>query len=112
MSLTLAQDDRDVLTPEDFAERLESGAAQLWRGERSAIMLQRTEYHRSGEVVMEAGPASGDMDEILAAVPRLEDWAREIGCTQVHVHAGRKGWERALREQGYEVHQVILRKLL
>ena len=112
MSLTLAEDARDVLTPDDFQERIDSGAAQLWQGERSAIMLQRTEYHRSGEVVMEAGPASGDMDEILAAVPRLEDWARSIGCTQVHVHAGRKGWERALRAQGYEVMQVILRKVL
>ena len=112
MSLTLAEDARDVLTADDFRERLETGAATLWQTPRSAIMLQRTAYHRSGEVVMEAGPASGDMEEILAAVPRLEDWARSIGCTQVHVHAGRRGWERALKAQGYEVHQVILRKLL
>lgn len=112
MTLTLARPNRDLLTAEDFQEQIDAGEAQLWAEDGFAIMLKRVAYHRSGEVVCEAGPASGEMAALLDAVPRMEAWARSIGCTQVHVHAGRGGWERALRDQGYEVAQIILRKVL
>lgn len=104
--------ERPVMTEEDFQALVDRGEAQVWRGERSALLVRRVAYGYSGEVVLEAGPAAGDLNELLEATPKLEAWAREIGCTQAMVYAGREGWERALKQHGYEVHQIVLRKLL
>lgn len=112
-ALRIAREAGALLTPDDFQDMLSAGEATMWRGGASAVFLRRVAYERSGEVIMEAGPASGDLQEILSVVPQLEAWAREeCGCTQVHVHAGRGGWERALKRMGYEVFQVVLRKQL
>lgn len=102
----------ELLTDEDFEEMVERGEATVWCGERSRIFLKRVHYERSGETVLEVGPAEGDMMEILAAVPALEAWAREIGCGSVLVYSSRDGWERALAPLGYGRAQVVLRKVL
>lgn len=104
--------DRSVITLEDLQAELDTGSAQLCEFAHSAIYLRRVSYESAGEVVLTAGPAGGDLEEILEAVPRLEEWAKQIGCTQVHVHAGREGWARPLKEQGYEIYQIVLRKIL
>lgn len=104
--------ERSLVPLSELQRRLDAGEATVWRGARSALYLRRIFYPESSELVMEAGPAEGDMEEILAAVPHLEAWARSIGCTQVHVYAGRAGWERALRAQDYGLYQIVLRKIL
>lgn len=101
-----------VQTKDDFDEAAARGQGTYWRGKNSEMFLRRHEFTGTGEVVMEAGPASGDMAEILGVTPALEQWARSIGCTQVHVYSGRQGWERALKPMGYEVYQIVLRKIL
>lgn len=104
--------ERSVITLEAMQAELDCGAAQLCEFDGSAIFVRRIEYPDAHEVVLEAGPAGGNKQEILEAVPRIEAWAKEIGCTQVHVHAGREGWAPLLKAQGYEVYQIILRKVL
>lgn len=103
---------RSVLTLDDIAEAVREQRGHVLTTDRSAIFVGVHEYPRSGERVAEAGPAVGDLNEILAAVPHIETWARAHGCTQAHVHTGRIGWERKLRTQGYEIYQTVLRKLL
>lgn len=110
--LKLEPIDRPLLMPADFQEMLDTGASKLWTGRQSAIMLHVEPYHRSGELVMEAGPASGDLQEIVSVIPMLEKWSRSLGCTQSHIHAGRYGWRRVLEAQGYELFQIVMRKVL
>ena len=103
---------RALVTVEQLRERLEARAmcSNVWLGERSAIYTQVQRYN--DEIVFEAGPAGGELTEILAQVPRLTDVARDLGCTQAHIIAGRSGWARPLKSHGYEVYDMTLRKIL
>lgn len=95
----------------DLQAMTQRGEAMLWTGPASALFCRFDEYP-TGERTIDVGPACGNLAEILANVPAMEDWARAKGCTQAFVHAGRTGWARALAPQGYEVFSTVLRKLL
>lgn len=103
--------DDGIWTVEDLRQMIADGHALLWVNENSALFLRIDDYP-NGQRVIEVGPAGGDLDEILECVPRIEAWARENGCTQAHVQAGRVGWARALSPQGYEVFSTTIRKVL
>lgn len=107
----LVQEDRPDVGMADLQDELASGAL-IWTGERSAVLV-RTRECTTGERVCDASPAAGDLEEILDRGTReIEAYARAAGCTQIHVQAGRDGWERALQPYGYERTAVIVRKLL
>ncbi|NBW13799.1 MAG: hypothetical protein EBR82_37940 [Caulobacteraceae bacterium] len=103
--------DDPVWTVRDLFEMVRRGEGTIWPNERSALFLKFNDYP-NGEKVIEVGPAGGDLEEILASVPRIEAWARANGRTQAIVYAGREGWRRALAPQGYEMFQIALRKVL
>jgi hypothetical protein len=42
-------------------------------------------------------------------IPEAEAWGRSRGCTHAIVES-RAGWQRALRDQGYSLHQIALVK--
>jgi hypothetical protein len=90
---------------------LQSGRAQIWVGEAAAIVTEIRTYP-AGAAVIHGLVAAGDLDEIVdTLIPRAEAWARSIGCAMAIVES-RPGWPRALRQQGYEPHQVSVRKAL
>lgn len=96
------------VTVDDLMDELARNEAQWWPDGRSDVF---TRVHANG--VMEMGPASGSLVEILnVTLPKIETWARAAGLTEIHVQAGREGWERPLKQRGYEVAAVILRKIL
>lgn len=106
--------ERAPLKLEDIADMLarhEQTGAILYSGQRSAIFTW-VEACADGELVLHVGPAGGDLDEILAALPVLEARNRERGITQIMIEAGRQGWTRALKPYGYDHYSTILRKLL
>lgn len=95
------------VTVDDLFAELDRGEALWWRGENSDVFVRVTEG------VCEMGPVAGDLDEMMAnALPEIEEWARQNGCMEMHVQAGREGWERMLAPHGYEFGAVILRKKL
>lgn len=106
-------DPRPITTVADLDLELRtSPAATLWTGERSVVFL-RIEDCENGERVLNAAPAAGDLREILEhGTADVETYARETGCTQILIQAGREGWERALKPYGYEQVAIILRKVL
>lgn len=55
--------------------------------------------------------AAGDLDAILAQLPKVEKWASLNGCTEMLVE-GRPSWQRALKSQDYRPWSVTLRKSL
>lgn len=106
-------EDHATATFEDLVDELNnSPCAALWMGERSTVFLRLTD-HDTGERVLEASPAAGDLDEILTrGTAEIEQIARDNRCSQIQVRAGRHGWQRALAPHGYEVTAIIMRKLV
>lgn len=106
-------DPHPTLTVADLDLELRtSPAATLWTTEKSVVFL-RLETYENGERVLVAAPAAGDLKEILEhGTHAVEVTARENGCSQVVIQAGREGWVRALKEHGYEQVAVVLRKVL
>jgi hypothetical protein len=51
--------------------------------------------------------AGGDLDELKGMVPMWQSWARFNNCSKVTL-AGRRGWERALKDQGWKADLVYL----
>ena len=88
---------------------LMAGRAQLWAGDRSAMVTQC--------VAGDPGPclhvwlAGGELAEILDMKPGIEAWARAQGCTHVTID-GRAGWTRVLRRHGYAPRGVELERRL
>lgn len=110
--LTKALGERPVLTLNGLLADEQAGHGRfVYPGPSSALFVRSVDY-ATGERVMEAGPAAGKLDDILAALPGIEDWARNTGHTQAHITAGRKGWERLLTPKGYEFYAIVLRKVL
>tara|TARA_R110000868_G_scaffold18728_3_gene81789 strand:- start:4873 stop:5238 length:366 start_codon:yes stop_codon:yes gene_type:complete len=109
---TLSLEAKPDVGPQDLRDELQSPDAYIWTGERSCVLV-RVRDCTTGERVCDASPAAGDMNEILErATSEIEDFARLNRCTQIHIRAGRPGWERAFKPHGYERSAVILRKLL
>jgi hypothetical protein len=110
-ALKLSLGPRSLVTIDDMRAQIAASQGHCLTTPRSVIYVTIEDYERSGERVAQVGPAAGDLDEIMEALPHMEAWARAEGCTQVQVH-GRRGWVRALTASGYEEHATIVRKLL
>ena len=103
-----ALEDHPFVSVDDLFDELARDEAQWWHEARSDVF---TRIHENG--VLEMGPAAGSLVEMLnVTLPKIETWAQAAGVTEIHVQAGREGWERALKERGYEVAAIILRKKL
>lgn len=103
--------DHPFVCVDDLLGELERNEAQWWPESRSDVF---TRVHANG--VLEMGPVCGSLVEMLnVTLPKIETWAMHAAhpkITEIHIQAGREGWERALRDKGYEVAAVILRKRL
>lgn len=110
---TTFTEDHPTETFDDLVDELNtSPQAALWMGDRSVVFLRLSD-HETGERVLEASPAAGDLDEILTrGTVEIEQIARDNRCSQIHVRAGREGWQKALAPHGYEVTAIIMRKLV
>lgn len=83
--------------------------AQLWPGERSAMVttLQITPDGPTCHVWL----AGGELSELLEMAVGVEAWARAQGCAYATLN-GRKGWARALKRRGFAPSGEELRKRL
>lgn len=86
-------------TPQDVAEMVLSGEAQLWV-EGDGLMITEVEEYPNGPV-LRCWLAAGEMDDVLALLPRIYGYGRYRGCEEV-VMTGRKGWKRVLADEGWE----------
>jgi len=98
------------LTIEDVRKAVEGGGAILWPGKNSAIVSEFIDYP-SGLRTAAVMSAGGELEEIRAMTPGLEAFARLNGASEVLLE-GRLGWKRALKDDGYELASVTLRKKL
>ena len=102
---------RPLMTLNDMVAELGLGHAHMLTTAKSLIYVRLDQPVLSKERGVLVGPAAGDLNEIIEALPHLEEWARGEKCTQALV-TGRRGWVRALAPHGYEEYATVLRKLL
>ena len=78
-------------------EQLLGGLAQLWRGQRSAMVTQliKGEY-RQLHVLL----GGGDLMELLVMQVGVAAWGRAMGAQFATIH-GRAGWARVLGRHGF-----------
>ena len=97
-------------TIEELDEKVASGAALLWFGDKSAIAAEVQHY--PGALVIHGLCATGDLDEIVGTlIPAAEAWGKSAGCTHATIES-REGWVRILRKHGYSPHTVTVGKVL
>lgn len=101
--------ERPLYTMVDVEAALRNGHATLHVGRRSFLLIAVEDEGSAGERIADVWLAGGDLEEIQAVLPTIEDWARAMGCTQAWID-GRRGWARAL--PGYQEMTTRVRKLL
>lgn len=94
-------------TEAELLTELEANRAQLWRGDRAAMVVMLITPPPTLHIWL----AGGDLDDLLNMRGGLEAWARSQGCEQVTIN-GRRGWNRVLAPFGYEPDGEELRKAL
>jgi len=77
---------------EDVRAMVEAGEAHFWPGRRCALVTRINEYPRLKALSWWL-IGGDDLSEVLAFLPLLERWARELGCRRME-GVGRRGWER------------------
>jgi hypothetical protein len=98
----------DTCEAEVLAE-LEAGRAQLWAGERSAMVSRL--IRGPDELYALVWLGGGDLRELLENAPGAIAWARAQGCQAARIN-GRLGWARVLKAAGWQRHGGDLRKVL
>jgi hypothetical protein len=100
----------NVYTLGDVVEMIQAGDAQLWRGERSAIVTRIEKHPREHWLLLWL--AGGDLAELRDVIrPQAEAWGVAQGCAK-SVIVGRSGWSKALAREGYEPLAMVVGKVL
>lgn len=95
-------------TEDEVLNELLLGRAQLWRGDRSAMITQLVSEPEPYVLVWIGG---GDLRELLALQPVIGSWAKQHGAKAARIN-GRAGWTRALKHVGFAPDGEDLRKPL
>ena len=106
----------DSATVEGVREDLARGALQLWvlldQDERVRMtVMTRVTLADRGRLMSLVWAHGKEVLELSHYLDALEQAARDIGCFRLEIR-GRRGWERVLREQGYDwKYQVVAKDL-
>lgn len=105
-------------TVKSLFEGILSGKNQLWLildDDDGFLAFVMTEIrvndatgHKSVLVSELAGEGGAD---VVSLIPTIEEWAKEQGAADLRP-MGRRGWEKALRKQGYALDLCLYRKEL
>lgn len=86
-------------TVKDVARMVLNEEAQLWV-EGDGLIVTEIEQYPQGPV-LNFWLAAGEMNDVLAQLPEIYEWGREVGCEKATM-TGRRGWERVLAHDGWE----------
>jgi hypothetical protein len=78
-------------------------------GSEDAVIVVNVNQYPAGASAFHGVVAAGSLEAILPLIVQAEDWARSHGVTFACI-ASRPGWGRVLKDLGYVLHQVELRK--
>ena len=87
---------------------IRTGRAQYWQSADAAMATEVRGYPACRAI--HGLVAAGDLDQIRSLlIPAAETWGRASGCAFAIIES-RPGWQRALRNHGYELHQIAVVK--
>ena len=89
----------------DVWSKIEQGHAQLWPLPNSVLITTIDVYPK--RKALHWWIAGGDLKEIQENEPRVNEWAKRMGC-DIAMIGGRKGWLRAV--PGYREVQTVMVK--
>ncbi|MGE0278352.1 MAG: hypothetical protein AB7R40_23395 [Nitrospiraceae bacterium] len=92
-------------TLQDVADQIKAGKAQLWTSENACIVSEVLTYPRAK--VLHYWLACGEKEAVIALSRDVLAWGKGIGCTAASL-AGRRGWERALKDEGWAPQLVYM----
>lgn len=94
----------------DIAAAVLSDRFQIWPSNNAVVVTEIVVYPQLKDLHFFL--AGGNLDELKAMRPIIENWGKSVGCTRVSL-AGRKGWERTfLKDEGYKPNWFVLSKEL
>ena len=97
---------QDTHSLDDVKAAVAHGKAQLWCGEKSALVTELVVYPR--KKVCRIWMAGGELGELQGEMlPTVEKWAKAKGCAAVEI-IGRRGWVRVLDD--YREPHALLKK--
>lgn len=98
-------------TVEDVRAAVERGDAQLWPGVQSVIITEIVQMPQWRE--LRFWLAAGDMTELRAMYPVVEEFGRRTGC-QYCTMTGRDGWARSFltKDEGWTAEATLYMKEL
>lgn len=79
--------------------------AHFWPGRRCAVVTEFYDYPRLR--ACNFWLLGGELKELLAMRPMIEDWAAAQGCTRMLGGGPRRGWGRLLQPFGYRAGWII-----
>lgn len=88
----------DGMEEGDLINELILGRAQIWPGERSAMVTQLVD--QDGERLLHVLLGGGDLKELLLMHFGVASWGRAMGAGWATIN-GREGWARVLRAFGF-----------
>lgn len=95
-------------TFDNVVELVLKGDAHLWSSANGCMVTLFVEYPLSR--TCHIWLLGGDFEQVYTDhAEALDKWAKENRCDQIVVN-GRKGWERKLKDRGYDFKAVILIK--
>lgn len=93
----------------DMLRQVTDHEAQLWTAEDALIVTEVHDAPRLRE--LRFWIATGKRDAVVALSEQVLEWGRKMGCQQA-VFTGRKGWVRALADEGWEQWAVVMGRKL
>lgn len=97
---------------EDIKRGIETRRMQLWvayrYGKITTCMVTQIQCHPKEKRLMLFLYAGESIHEMEHFRPIVYDWAKKQGCKSLELY-GRPGWEKALKNYGYEKIHTVLR---
>jgi hypothetical protein len=92
-------------TFEDIVEGIHRAAFQFWPAPNGAAITEIIEFPRKR--VLHVFLAGGELDQIVDMDKSAGEFAKANGCTAMTI-AGRKGWEKVLKKNGWDYYFTTL----
>lgn len=97
-------------TVEDLEQKIAHKRAFFFPGKDSAMVGEIVTYP-GGKQIFQVLWAVGTIEELVSMAPGVEAVARMMGCQGALIE-GATGWEKVLKEHGFEVWSTTLYKAL
>ena len=94
---------------EDIIQGILANKMQYWENDKCAVVTEVIDYPKKR--VLHVFLAGGELEGIRDLEHSAVEWAKSIGCSAFTL-TGRRGWEKALKKDGWEnLHTSMIKRL-